>query len=239
MSSNGSKVPTPMESYLSKQRLCTLMFSGGRDSTLAAVRLLRQRYRLILVTVSSDHLIGVDRVKRRIEELRSIASVHAVWIHLAQPATFTPAMNTAHQTCLPCHAVYAALGYRIAVDNQTPNLAFGYVGYQAHWLEQTPQAINIMQYRLRDRGINLLLPVSDVSSKSQAVRQLQDAGLTHGALEQKCLKQQLNVTLSPPALTAELQRWDRALERSLDLAADVDITPAHRVDIEPEEPFGD
>ncbi|HVB80636.1 MAG TPA: hypothetical protein VNE82_11915, partial [Candidatus Binataceae bacterium] len=38
------------------ERACVLMFSGGRDSTLAALRLSKESTSLTLVTVTSDHL---------------------------------------------------------------------------------------------------------------------------------------------------------------------------------------
>lgn len=52
-------------------RACVLLFSGGRDSTIAAVRLSRSFERLFLVTITSEHLIGIASVRRRLSELKS------------------------------------------------------------------------------------------------------------------------------------------------------------------------
>src|SRR5438552_11850009 len=51
---------------------CLLMFSGGRDSTLAALRLHHGRVPLRLVTVTSSHLTGINLVRRRLSELSKI-----------------------------------------------------------------------------------------------------------------------------------------------------------------------
>jgi hypothetical protein len=41
---------------------CVLLFSGGRDSTISAIKLSAFFERLILVTVTSQHLVGMDAV---------------------------------------------------------------------------------------------------------------------------------------------------------------------------------
>jgi hypothetical protein len=63
-----------------------LMFSGGRDSTIAAVRLSRVVSELILVTVTSSHLVGIDRVRQRIAELRPILPRGSTWLHVGVPS---------------------------------------------------------------------------------------------------------------------------------------------------------
>ena len=52
------------------ERACVLMSRGGIDSTLAALRLSKETRSLTLVTVTSDHLVGVDAVRRPLLELR-------------------------------------------------------------------------------------------------------------------------------------------------------------------------
>lgn len=202
----------------SRAKTCVLMFSGGRDSTLAAVRLFRQGYRLVLVTVSSDHLVGIATVKRRLGELLAKLEIRATWLHVVQPPHFGSVTSPRHQTCLPCHAAYSAIGLRLALDHDAINVAFGYTGYQSDWLEQTPQAIQTLRYELKTRGIELLLPVVDLSSKAEAIGELQLNGLRDDALEQKCLIQQFNPPLRPGEMTAELQRWGRTLEQTFEVA---------------------
>jgi predicted subunit of tRNA(5-methylaminomethyl-2-thiouridylate) methyltransferase len=68
-----------------KKKNCLLMFSGGRDSTIAAVRLAKRFTDLTLVTVSSDHLVGISAVKRRIEQIKPHLSSESEWLQVDQP----------------------------------------------------------------------------------------------------------------------------------------------------------
>ena len=220
------------EHTTSSGKVCVVMFSGGRDSTLAALRLLRRKYRLLLITVTSDHLTGIHLVRRRLDEFRLKLAMRATWIHVVQPPRFASAMRTGHRNCLPCHAAYFGLGLRFALDNKAPNVAFGYTEYQSNWLEQTPQAIKILRHHLKTHGLELLLPAFDLSSKAEAVRELRSAGLNPDALEQKCLVQQFNNTLCPAELTAELARWDQALERTFQLAQQENLQVIQRITLD-------
>ena len=58
------------------------MFSGGRDSTLAAIRLSQQFDRLLLATITSDHLVGIDSVRRRLTELAPLLPPGSEWLHV-------------------------------------------------------------------------------------------------------------------------------------------------------------
>ncbi len=227
--------PDPGEGANSTGRDCVLMFSGGRDSTLAALRLSRQQYRLLLLTVTSEHLSGIHSVIRRLNEFRLKFPTRATWLHVVQPSHLVPEMKTGHRTCLPCHAAYSGLGLRFALDNNMSNIAFGYTGYQSTWIEQTPQAIEILRRSLRAHGVDLLLPVSDLPSKADAIRELRLAGLTPDALEQKCLVQQLNNTLPSDELTTELHRWSQALEQVFRHGRYGDIHVVQRVTLGPME----
>jgi 7-cyano-7-deazaguanine synthase in queuosine biosynthesis len=85
---------------------CVLLFSGGRDSTVAAVRLGAEFRRLALVTVSTGHLVGLQQVTRRLIELRTHLPEHTQWVH----AVVTPEATTLDgiyvDSCLPCHHTY-------------------------------------------------------------------------------------------------------------------------------------
>ena len=227
--------PDACEQDASMGEVCVVMFSGGRDSTLAALRLFEQRYRLVLVTVTSEHLTGIQQVERRLDELRSRLRMSATWIHVVQPSRFTLAMQPAHRTCLPCHAAYSGLGLRLALDNGATSVAFGYTDYQSNWLEQTPQAIQLLRQHMRKEGVELLLPVRGLSSKVEAIRELQLAGVSHDALEQKCLVQQFNETLCPAEIATELDRWDHALEQTFQLAKSENLQIMRRVVLGPDE----
>lgn len=166
---------------------CVVMFSGGRDSTLAAVRLHSQAKRVALVTVSSDHLVGIDRVRQRLLELRSILPESTPWIHIISPHSLSERRDLEAFTCLPCHRFYTQAGVLMADDLGAKILAFGYSGYQSWWPEQTPYAVHRLSEELREIDLDLATPVYAVDSKDAAGRELEALNLSPEALEQKCL----------------------------------------------------
>jgi hypothetical protein len=189
------------------------MFSGGRDSTLSAVRLARQGHEVILVTVTSAHLVGIAAVRKRLVELKSLLPDATKWVQVRQPEIPTGALLA--QTCLPCHRSYAAVGGAVAHQHGSEALAFGYTQYQADWAEQTPYAVERLREALVRGGLRLLTPVYDVASKDCAIRELRTLGLSASALEQKCLQQQFNLSLPPKQLRQEIDHWAKALELAL------------------------
>src|SRR5690349_13524159 len=91
---------------------CALLFSGGRDSSIAAIRLARTYPRLNLVTVSSDHLVGMNHVTVRLAELKRHLHPATLWhqaVYEGEPETGSELVRT----CLPCHAVYLLAGLTV------------------------------------------------------------------------------------------------------------------------------
>jgi hypothetical protein len=197
------------------RKACVLLFSGGRDSTLAAIRLSAVVEKLILLTVTSEHLIGIDVVRKRLVELKRYLPGDTRWINMVQPAAMPSDRLFQAATCLPCHRSYTALGIIAATRFNAECLAFGYTRYQSDWLEQTPQSIECLTRVLASHGMNLLLPVSDIATKHDAILELEKYSLSTVALEQKCLQQQFNTTLKPSEIENEIAAWEKALTEAL------------------------
>src|SRR5882757_8541657 len=62
-----------------------LMFSGGRDSSVAALRMYEKGTMPILVTISSWHLTGIDRVRERVNEIKRRMPADIPWLIIRQP----------------------------------------------------------------------------------------------------------------------------------------------------------
>lgn len=186
---------------------CVLLFSGGRDSSLSAVRLARQFTRVTLVTVTADHLTGLQAVHRRLDELERVASGQFEWISVRAPRVEARSLRGASATCLPCQLAYVLVGAQVAATLRTPNIAFGYSGYQAAWPEQTPYSVKRLTDTLLDFGLALALPVYTVSSKSNAADELLRSGLSPDSLEQKCVRQVTNKELEPNELRPAIDAW--------------------------------
>jgi hypothetical protein len=214
--------PTLIESVMSPwsaERRVVLMFSGGRDSTLAALRLHESGYNPILVTIISSHLTGCENVRRRVRELASHLSPETPWILTRQPDELRTDTSFYEQTCLPCHHAYVVAGAAVAAKVGLASLAFGYAEYQNAWPEQTLLAVGRLTRVLARNGIDLILPVYNLASRDEAIAQLAAKSLSTGALEQKCIRQITNVELEPHRLRQQIDLWEKAIEASL-LAVD-------------------
>jgi tRNA U34 2-thiouridine synthase MnmA/TrmU len=200
-----------------EQADCVLLFSGGRDSTLAAVRLGNQYRRIVLVTITTGHMVGIDRVRNRLSELgRFMSGNDTIWLQVSVAPAFARQFGLGHQSCLACHHLHVAAAVKIAEEYSARRIALGYTAYQSNWIEQTPYAISQLTQALQTANMQLLLPVLDINSKDQAKTELRKLGLTDAALEQKCLKQQIDPEdgLSE-ASKAEIRRWRDSLETAI------------------------
>ena len=202
---------------------CVLMFSGGRDSTLAALRLHDQGYRLTLVTVSSDHLFGINAVRSRLREIRKILPADTEWRMIRQPEELRTDTSFYEKTCLPCHHAYVVVATAVGMFLNARALAFGYATYQNTWPEQTPMATTRLREVLFGVGIQLLLPVYDLASREQAQNELEGHGISRDSLEQKCVRQVNNVELSDEKLSEQIALWERAIKASLSVLRLVEI----------------
>lgn len=200
-----------------------LMFSGGRDSSLAALRLSDLGHPLTLVTVSANHLYGVDRVRERLAELGTKLPRDTHWMRIRQPRTGGEFGAAFGRTCLPCQHDYALAGALIAKQLGISRLAFGYASYQSTWPEQHPTATAALSAVLGEVGIRLELPVYDLASRQDAMTQLTAAGLNDGALEQKCSRQIFNLPLDDDALETHLGHWAQELRKSLTQTVEIDV----------------
>jgi hypothetical protein len=132
-----------------------LMFSGGRDSTLAALRLHRAGYSLKLITITADHLFGLNSVERRLHEIAPLLHPDTEWLQIPQPALRGTQHLFHQQTCLPCQSAYVVTGVNMARQSSARKLALGYASYQAGWPEQGPQAKVVLEHTLKQHDIEL------------------------------------------------------------------------------------
>ena len=199
---------------LSGSKKCVLMFSGGRDSTVAALKLAEEGYSLVLVTVTSAHLIWINQVTKRLEEIKHLLSADSVWLNVDQRQTYSENVLNPN-TCLPCQRDYVSCGFAIARQLGVKSLAMGYTSYQSDWPEQTLDAVSRLKNILADNGISLMLPVYEIDSKEIIKGLLLAAGVSDNSLEQKCIKQVTNVELSQSELSRELDIWEKMLRQKL------------------------
>lgn len=202
---------------------CVVMFSGGRDSSIAAVRLAQQKVPLHLVTVTSGHLFGIANVRKRLTELRPLLPPSTKWLLVRQPHDLKTDTSFYEMTCLPCHHSYVVASCVIAAKHQAKRLAFGYARYQSNWPEQTPLAIDRLRVALSTHGITLDIPAYDLDSREKAIEVLKELGVSTASLEQKCIQQISNVTLAGDRLVSQIQLWEHAIQASMARLEDIAI----------------
>ncbi len=205
--------------------LCVL---GGRDSALAAIRLRNCGIRMTLVTICSDHLMGVEAVRKRLLELRSLLPNDTEWLLVQQPHQLFTDTAFYAPTCLPCQHSYVISGVAIAQSLGERDLAIGYTSYQSTWPEQTPYAIHRLNSVLGKYGINLRLPVYDIKDKQYAINELIASGLSPISLEQKCVRQTSNITLTSAALESQIDLWAAAIDNSISRIGNIAISVRER-----------
>jgi hypothetical protein len=208
------------------------MFSGGRDSSIAAVRLAKQGIPLHLVTVSSGHLLGIENVRRRLVELKPLLPPSTKWLQVRQPYDLKTDTSFYEMTCLPCHHSYVVVSCIIAAKHEVQRLAFGYARYQSNWPEQTPWAIERLRSVLSAYGIALDLPVYDLASRESAIEILSDFGISTASLEQKCIQQVTNVTLVGDRLVSQIELWEQAIAASMARLDDIHIEVIDEIELE-------
>ena len=169
---------------------------------------------MILATVTSDHLIGYEKVRTRLRELRPHLPKNTTCLRVVQPAPLN-AETLKRRTCLPCHREYVTVGAALARERGVSDLALGYVEYQSQWPEQTLYATSRLRDLLRDHGVRLHLPVHKLASRAEAVRELVRLNMSAGALEQKCLQQQWNRELPGDILRQEVDTWEKSTRQQL------------------------
>lgn len=199
------------------KRTCVLMFSGGRDSSLAALRLAKIYSRVVLVTVTSDHLYGIETVHKRLGEIKKLMPASTEWCSVEQPASLLTDVTFYAPTCLPCHHSYVVVGSILADKVGAKDIAFGYVAYQGSWPEQTSYAAESLKGLLKEFDFDLILPVYEMNSLDDMRSELLKYGLSLSSLEQKCKRQVTNVELGSNILHAEIDRWIKAMRTTLRL----------------------
>jgi len=195
---------------------CVLLFSGGRDSALAAIRLARSFDHIVLVTIMSPHMTGLDRVRSRIDELKRTIPIRCEWILVGEQPLGRSGIQLNELGCISCHFGYFAMAHAIAREVGCANIACGFVQYQNSWVEQTPYAVSQLTKVMAEHGINLVLPVAEIASKSEVEAELLSNKLSIDSLELKCTRQQPDPGLTGNRLRSLIDKGINTLRAAIE-----------------------
>ena len=177
-----------------------LMYSGGKDSTLSAIRLHNEGYNVHFIHFTNGYMRDTDKpyltFKKTFQnedgyyfdyELSSVdikktfEEYYSKWNHNSSDILLTSEIR-----CLSCRmAMYTEL-IRIAKQKGIKFIAEGARISQKFMLEQIPIIEKLIELA-KENGIELLLPVLYLDDDKQEIQELISNGFSSKTWESKCL----------------------------------------------------
>jgi hypothetical protein len=176
----------------------SLLFSGGRDSSLTFVRLAQKGYKVHLLTFDNGAMARLDLSGFRMRELRRLfpdaivcwktIPVHGLFKRLA--LLFIEKDMRNYETNLICMGCKLAMHTRAliyCIENDIKYLADGYASHQRNWIEQMPEAIAPVRELHKEFGVEYVNPIYAYDDESLIASELYDLGMSTKSLEGTCL----------------------------------------------------
>jgi predicted PP-loop superfamily ATPase len=175
--------------YPPKSAGIVLCFSGGRDSSCAALKLIQKKKSPLLLTIIDSNLQTDQKTEGRVKELRDKFGLTFSWVSIcAQPfyeeIFKTPVLTS--PSCFNCFMVKLSVAIIIAKKHSVSTIATGFTSYQASWVEQSRTAIDETKKFLSEYELSLELPVWDIQSKEDASKILSNNSMSPEPLEPVC-----------------------------------------------------
>lgn len=194
-----------------------VLFSGGRDSTLAAAKLLGDGWFVHLVSFDSGLSYGNDLRHLRLEEMRGVFGEDSFvyWTSsnagLLRRICFVDLVeDIKRDDCqlILLGASLAMVGRAIAYcrSRGVTTLASGAVGYQDHFPEQQPATLTEIRAFSEKHGVRFLTPLAGYETEVRVRHELLDLGLSAKSLEASALLADLEDDPAPEAVTAYVRR---------------------------------
>lgn len=200
-------VNSNLESFISKRHQerknndCLLLYSGGKDSTLAAIRLYRSGYNVHFIHFDNGHMLDQDKPYLTFLETfnkdkdyyfdYSLSSVDIKDLFDEYYNEWSSKISNdkdldSEIRCLSCRMAMYTKVIQIAKERGYKYIAEGARISQKFMLEQLP-----ITQRLKDlassHGIKLLLPVLYVDDDQKEIEELLENGHSSKTWESKCL----------------------------------------------------
>ena len=178
-----------------------LLYSGGKDSTLAAIRLYNAGYNIHFIHFDNGHMRDQDKPYLTFQETfgkkddfyfdYELSSVdikpifEEYYSNWSTNFTNDPAL-TSEIRCLSCRMAMYTKAIEIAKEQGFKYIAEGARISQKFMLEQLP-ITNRLKELAESQGIKLLLPVLYVNDDQQEIEELLDNGYSSKTWESKCI----------------------------------------------------
>ena len=177
-----------------------LMYSGGKDSTLSAIRLHNEGYNVHFIHFDNGHMRDSDKPYLTFKKIfqdqdgyyfdYELSSVNIKELFETYYSNWNNSISdpslTSEIRCLSCRmAMYTEL-IRIAKKREIKYIAEGARISQKFMLEQIP-IIERLTKLANDNGIELLLPVLHLNNDQLEIEELLSNGYSSKTWESKCL----------------------------------------------------
>lgn len=176
-----------------------LLYSGGKDSTLAAIRLYNAGYNIHFIHFDNGHMRDQDKPYLTFQEtfgasddfyfdyeLSSVDIKPIFEEYYSNWSTSNDPSLTSEIRCLSCRMAMYTKAIEIAKEKGFKYIAEGARISQKFMLEQIP-ITNRLKELAASQGIKLLLPVLYVNDDQQEIEELLANGHSSKTWESKCL----------------------------------------------------
>ena len=185
-------------SPIKKEKNVTLLFSGGRDSSLACCVLANRGCKIHLLTFNNGATIHLDLADQRYDELngkfsdailqRRLIPSYTLFKEIALKNLETDFEKyETNLICMGCKLAMHVISLIYCLENEIPVIADGYTDYQKKWIEQMPEAIETVRKFHGEYNIKYINPVYNENSKEHVKEKLLKFGLSSESLEGTCL----------------------------------------------------
>jgi len=180
------------------RKKCVLLFSGGRDSSLACIELAKQDYTLYLLTFDNGAILNLNYSNQRYKELKKLlpnkikSRIVLPSFGLFKEISLKGLENDFSKykknlICMGCKLTMHVLSLSYCIEKNIKNIADGYTEYQKDYMEQRPEVISEIKKLHSEFGVRYLNPVYDVTDVKEIKKRLMIAGLSPESMEGSCL----------------------------------------------------
>jgi 7-cyano-7-deazaguanine synthase in queuosine biosynthesis len=171
-----------------------VLFSGGRDSSLAACLMANQNKKVHLLTCNNGISIKPELADVRFRELQEAfpAEIVARTIVPSYGLFRRVALVDIEQDFHQFKKNLILLGYQLAAHtegilycqrNDIKVLVSGFTRYESHYAEQLPEAIKALSVFASEYGVEYMVPVYECTSADEVKYKLLDFGISTKSLE--------------------------------------------------------
>lgn len=187
-----------MKYKTSNKKEAVLLFSGGRDSSLAAVQLIEMGFEIHLLTFDNGATQDIAKSNLRLSEFdnnvkmniikRKIVNSRELFKKIALTCLEKDIVSyKTNLICMGCKMAMHTISLNYCLKNGIGVIADGYTYYQREWPEQMPPAIKEIKKFHNKYGIEYINPVYNLKSKETAKEKLTSCNLSVDSLEGECI----------------------------------------------------